>query len=222
MKINKNNRLTGIWSGYDSVNKIINGGLYNFQPKIKTEISSINRLHFGSIIDIAEKQLGKNYITESTLIDAIENNIGLVSLLNQKGKSIVTGFATGKLIKHNEVLKIFNNDSSLLPQVMMPSLNFGFIQSVAVNPQYSKMGIGQDLVSHLDIELQKKGANIILSIAWKNGDTVNISGVLKSLGYTESVIINNYWYDDSQKNKYFCPRCGNPCSCSAVIYYKIV
>lgn len=225
LKINKGNKLTGIWSGYDSVNKIINGGLYNFYPKIKTGITPIKHEHYGYIIDIAEKQLGKNYITETVLDNCLcdnGNNIGLVSQIVNDNKTVITGFITGKMISHNDVVEMYKSNLDSIPQVMMQTLKFGFIQSIAVSSDYTNMGIGKELVAQMDQELQKLGANVILTTAWKNGDNINIGSILRSLGYKESLTIPEYWHDDSIKNIYSCPRCGKPCHCSAVIFYKVI
>lgn len=58
--------------------------------------------------------------------------------------------------------------------------------------------------------------------AWENGDNINIGSILKSLGYTESLTIPEYWLKESIESNYACPRCGSPCKCSAVIFYKVV
>lgn len=90
------------------------------------------------------------------------------------------------------------------------------VDSITIDETYRGRGIATMLIEDVILNY---GHMRIYSHAWKmkNGE-VNIKVVLERLGFQFKEEIKNMWYDDSLESGFVCPSCGNPCTCSALVY----
>ena len=71
--INYDRKMEGLWSGYDEVNDKISSGRYKFVPLFDNfDIEPLNRSQIPTVMDIADSQLGKDYIAIDMLERALE------------------------------------------------------------------------------------------------------------------------------------------------------
>ena len=92
------------------------------------------------------------------------------------------------------------------------------IDSITVDENERGKGIASILIEDVILNY---GHLRIYTYAWKmrNGE-VNLKIVLERLGFEVLEEIDNMWYEDSLKSGFICPSCGNPCTCSAIVYEK--
>lgn len=215
-------KMRGLWSGYDSANDIITSGKYTFTPIIKNiSIENFNTKYSSQILRIADSELGKDYFSIDDL-NFFTNKEKMAFCKVAKCNKRVVGFAMSIVLSHNELtdyLKISAND---LPKFINASDNVCVIKTVAVDENYKGIGIGHKLVKSLMKDSIKNKINDFASVAWKNGNHVNIAGILESLDLKVYKEIKDYWTEDSINENFQCPTCGNPCHCSAIIYFGTV
>ena len=166
-----------------------------------------------SLIDdayiILQNNLGKNYIDFDSFWFYVKNNQVLVSI---NKKEIV-----GVLIIELTTQENFFNKYNIKGNVN--NCRILNIQTIAV--KYYKQGIGTALINYC-ISNYSKYVNIIFTPLWKSINGTNASRLFQKFGFIPFTIINNFWYKDSLGKEGYCPICGSPCTCSVVIYYKVV
>lgn len=97
----------------------------------------------------------------------------------------------------------------------------GLIKSMAVDPVYTRRGVGTDLVCAALADLEAHGARMFYALGWVRPDgSCPIKGVLTAQGFAASVEIEDFWTQDSITNGYDCPIDGNPCHCAALLLTK--
>jgi N-acetylglutamate synthase-like GNAT family acetyltransferase len=94
------------------------------------------------------------------------------------------------------------------------------VKSIAVYPAFQGQGIGSIIFSEVPNIAKEVGVQNCYCVAWKRKDKVAMHNIHINAGFTVLHEIENYWKKDSIEKDYDCPECGNPCSCSAVIYHK--
>lgn len=205
--------LEGLWSGYDSINKKIVSGKYLFKKKPTIIVSKVQEKNLPTILHIADKQLGKDYINANDFIE--DDFLKFQASINDK----IVGFITSKELTIEEVYKkIPTLKDKKLNQFNVVS-KLSYIGSIATDPKYEGLGVASALFEYMLNELNKKDY-IILMTGWKSKNGININGIAKKFGFDEILEIKDFWKEDSIENNYDCPVCSNPCLCSAVIYVK--
>ena len=142
-----------------------------------------------AVLAIADRQLGKKYITETDLSE------GKVFVAEEDGK--ILGFC---------IALVGAKDGK------------SYVRTVAVEQEYSGQGIGTALVSKAVDYLKGFGAKSIFSPLWKHDGIVNSDVVFRRNGFRPVCEIPDYWYADSISKGYSCPVCGKGCHCACVMY----
>jgi transcriptional regulator with XRE-family HTH domain/ribosomal protein S18 acetylase RimI-like enzyme len=222
LEIENNGIMKGIWSGFDSVNDKITYGKYTFRPMFKDfEIVDLKNKHIPQVLDICDSELGKDYLSYEDLRNVIKYEEYICKVAVNTSTNDVIGFCMCVLTDPDGALNIISWPDNKLPKAIEYSEKIGVIKTIAVYNKYQGYGIGKKITEACYEVLLDEGMDSACSIAWRNGDVTNVGGVLTSLGFREFTSIENYWKDDSEEKGYDCPTCGNPCSCTGVIYIKI-
>lgn len=211
--------LEGFWCGYDNVSRQISSGKYMFK-KIYTDYSirEMTNHDYGQIIQIADAQLGKDYVTPDMLNSMVTEGSSMkCEVVVDNNSDKVIGFCIYDTIGYDDVLKI---TKGMQIRELMYTKRIGYLKTIAIDRTFSGYGIASNVVKHCVEDLKKCGVNTVISTAWKHGGTINIENVLKSNGFVRQKEITNYWYDASIQENFMCPQCGNPCHCSCVIFIK--
>lgn len=219
LSIDANKKMCGLWSGYDSANDIINSGKYIFTPILK-KVSIVNyeRAYASQILRISDNELGKDYFSIQDL-DFFTDNNALSFCKIAKVDNKVVGFAMSVVLSQDELIKYLKIEKKDLPKFIAASDNTCVIKTVSVDSNFQGMGIGYKLVKSLIEDCKANNIKDFASVAWKSGETTNIKGILETFDFKAYKEIGNYWTEDSIKEGFQCPSCGNPCHCSAVIYF---
>lgn len=212
--------LEGYWGGYDSDNKQLFSGKYVFKKmfdQYRIRKATIN--DFPSLINISNEQLGSDYLSSDLLAKTLEPNSALrcnviVNKLNNK----ILGFSLNKVIDNDELNEILKGKEKI--REFSFEERIGYIKTVAINKKFEGYGLSTALLEYSLKEFEKEGVKKFVSTAWKHCGIINIGGVLSRLGFVKRVELPDYWYEDSIKEGFQCPQCGNPCHCTCVVYIK--
>ena len=205
--------LDGVWSGYDSANKKISRGRYKFFRIPKMEIRNVTEDDISTVIDIADQELGKDYIKESKLKDP-----EIISICAEVEGKIV-GFATGRVLDSSDL----NESGERFDKIKIPELEYtpkvGLVGSIATEHEYRKRGIGTALLDGCLTRLKAQGARLILMTAWKSPRGIHIGSIAEKHGFRSRYEVPNFWAEGSKLKQYSCSEClGGICSCTAVIF----
>lgn len=210
--------LEGYWCGYDNANNKIFCGKYIFK-KIFTDyiIRPIKKEDFSKIIYMSDEQLGKDYVNADLLRQALTGKDCFCYVVENKNNHTPIGFSFCMSINSSKLLEITH-------QKEIKELKFyekiGYIKTIVVDKKYEGFGIATKLVLKSLEKMEQDGCEACISTAWKHCGITNIANVLLKNGFIKKLELSNYWYEDSIKQGYLCPQCGNPCHCSCVIYVK--
>jgi len=160
------------------------------------------------VLDIANVQFGKGYISVSEWDE--QDRPMLVAVLGDH----VLGFCSADIVSNED-----------LPHAELTSIlvddQVGWIKSLAVNPDNMYQGIGTALLEASIALLEMKGIHQLFTEAWRDEGGIRIERMILKNGFIRLAEKENYWYKDSIQRDYKCVACGQPCCCSAVIYYRI-
>nr|WP_321406621.1 hypothetical protein [uncultured Carboxylicivirga sp.] len=101
-------------------------------------------------------------------------------------------------------------------------LRQGILKTLAIHIQYRQKGLGINLFEDACIQLKQFKVQTIKTIIWNHNDDQAIIKILDQLDFKLEYEIADYWKEESILKGYICPVCGNPCNCSASIYYKSI
>ncbi len=219
IEVKNQNTLEGFWTGYDSANNQISSGKYIFK-KVFNNLSflPLTEQDWSEVYEIANEQLGNDYISIDTLklCQNKDNSLKCFVAKDKKNKNVLA-FAIIDTINYDRLMEITKNRQIV---ELMFCNQIGYIKSIAVSPIYKGHGISYKLIAYCIEYFKKQGITKLVSTAWKHAGIINIKSLLEKQGFSIKTEIPDYWYEDSIKNKFDCPQCGNPCHCTSVIYIK--
>lgn len=104
----------------------------------------------------------------------------------------------------------------LSPQKWPHSLqDTAYFQSLFISEDYRNQGWGTKLSMHSIGVLKQLGAKGIVCHSWLESPGGSSGKYLRTLGFVSICQYPMYW----QNVDYICPRCGQPCSCTAEEMY---
>ncbi|WP_164469885.1 GNAT family N-acetyltransferase [Aliarcobacter cryaerophilus] len=173
-------------------------------------IVKMNKSMLYEVSQIASKTLGSSFVNE----DILDNDINLCSKIDEK----IVAYGTTKFIDINYLEKIIKDNKLQLDKEYK---SIGYIDSIAVDQNYSGYGIGTLLLKDTISKLRENKIGFAIMAGWINKDQVNIKRLAIKEGFKEEFIIEDFWKEDSLKFNFDCTACGKPpCLCSAIIYTK--
>ena len=188
---------------------------------INYQISDISENEINAIHLMCNDELGVDYITKRFLFESISNNNQIVRVANTKKKEVI-GFSIATIYSEKELYKYLSDkrcDKLILPD--LTNKKIGITKIVVIKNQFKKMGIGIDLLNDSLKLIEEKKVAIMLGFAWKSKKGVNAKRILERNGFHQLIEVKKFWFDESLKENYSCPDCGNPpCVCSAIIFLK--
>ncbi len=221
LKVDNHRNMSGLWSGYDSENGRIESGKYTFKHvNRKIVVLDFSDRYVTSIVSIADKQIGQDYISSELIGKCMadpENFIGKLAFDKEIRK--VVGFSISYRVDQSQLHELIKVDHKHIPRMLTYARSLGVIKSIAVDDESKGQGIGTLLIEETMHTFKKRGIHTAFTVAWKSRLGTNLHGVLSQLNFEQLIELPNYWKEDSIKENFTCPVCGNPpCLCSAVIY----
>jgi predicted N-acetyltransferase YhbS len=184
------------------------------------KIQLLNSGHITAIKEISDAHFGNNYLNNNYLEYFLtESNLGLVSVIEDE----VVGMTLIKIGKRDEILRDFLVGEEFIKEKFSSDAVLALRKHLAVKKGFESKGIGSFMVEKGMKELEKRSVDAILSIVWQEGSSAVLDKILTDYGSKPIMSFPNYWATDSIEKKYSCPACNSiPCSCSAILYAKII
>jgi len=223
LKITPNKGMFGLWSGFDSVNSIVNSGKYSFIPILEGyTVSDTKKEHITQIVAVGNGELGEGFLNYQEIADKAIGNESYICKVATHGNAVI-GFCLCKIVKKDDLCTYLGVDQQRLPVFINCADRIGVIKTIAVSNAFQKRGVGYALCYASYNELVNQNIQAVMSIAWKSNGRINANGVLSAVGLKPHTEIESFWSEDSWNNNYACPSCGEPpCKCNAILYFKAV
>ena len=187
------------------------------------KIMNMEARHISQVLRIADQELGEGYLEYQQVDEYLSKSNECVCKIVQDRKNEVIGFCLCKVVSLDKLEGYLKLKEEQLPSYVQHSQRIGVIKTVGVKKQFQRHGIGFKLVEDCYMDIKSRGVEVICSVPWKNGDKVNKAQILENIGFEETIVIDDYWREDSIQSYFWCPACGAPpCRCSAVMYFKAV
>lgn len=212
-------RLDGVWAGFDSRNKKVTAGRYQFWPMKISHIRAMSSTDVPHGLALLGEELGRRYISKDDL-DAFVDGESQFALVAEREKNIVA-VITNEVLSNTEFFDEVPEDMRQPVESMIPYLEYekvGLLKSMAVSKSHQGAGIGSELSERAVRILWERGVTCVIAIGWTTDKGCHVEGVVRGLGFSEAGILDDYWCKDSVLKNYHCPRCGQPCHCQAKIF----
>ncbi|WP_353892947.1 hypothetical protein PRVXH_002339 [Proteinivorax hydrogeniformans] len=152
--------------------------------KILMEIKQINivqaeKQHFAKMIEVANEQLGIDYVDKSTLENLAASPEKVANVAVDE-KENVLGFSFGSLITAADLTKQLKIPREKVKLVAGTADKVGVFKTIAVKKECTKLGIGSRLAKDL-ITQMRDYAQVICSVAWKTPVGINIEKSYKKI-----------------------------------------
>lgn len=141
------------------------------------------------IIELSDQAFGANYLKEEHFEEGHESFV--VAIVKHR----IVGFASCSVSK-----------------------GVGNINSVVVESDYKRQGIGSELVHQCLLHLWNLGVRKVTSQGWQRKDNgmVGVRSPLLANGFKEIGYEENYYFSEGSDE--VCIVCGVPCYCGAFLY----
>lgn len=185
-------------------------------------IVDMQKHHFKHIYNIADRQLGQDYVTDDLLNQCLINNHQYIGRTAIDKKTLkVVGFCISISLNKDDISNLLNVDDDALPHFFKEANQYGVIKTIAVNREYKGLGIGTKLIEDALNIFAADYCDHVFTVAWKSSLGINLHGVLMKTQFKRFIEIPHFWYQSSIESGCHCSVCGKPpCVCSAVIYGK--
>ena len=214
----KNGNLEGIWAGYDETVEKIERGRYTLIKRIDIKIRKATKADSVSVLQLLDQELGEDWIHLEDIEQAIADDFLFVA--DHEGE--VLGFTLLRMLDQDDFKKELKGHKYKIPrdiEVASKSKKLGFIEAIATDPDHQKRGIGSRLIEQSVASLKNAGSELICTLAWKT-DHTHLAPAMEIFSFKEREEFEKFWYEESIKQDDQCPKCGDPCTCSTVLYTK--
>lgn len=156
-----------------------------------------------AVTAIADRRLGESYQYEFETIIAREACPAFVAL----DEGDVIGYVFGYDALDEDAL------AGKLDGIRIDG-GGSYFESVAVKESHEGRGIGTELAE----QCLEAMTTPIYALAWVRDGHYDSRSLLEKLGFAKKKRYEQFWYEDSRGKEKYCPDCGSPCTCDAVLY----
>ena len=193
----------------------------NGKEDLEYEVKHLKERYVKQVLEIADNELGKDYLEEEELEKALDSNNDFYSLIAVGKSEEVLGYLNFEIQDKEAVDDYLKIPREEYPFTLKDFERVGAIKTGSVKKDYQGRGIGTELNNEVISELQEKKINIVYTIGWIKNGKAAISGIMDRMGFEKVKELNDYWKEESLKQGYCCSACGEPpCNCSAALFVK--
>ena len=160
--------------------------------------------------------LGKRYIDPESFQQYIESTNGQQAFGAVVEKELI-GVVLAQILDADEVQKFESIMRQAGSRVSLSAYGrIGHLRSVAVKDGFRNQGVGSALCVEASSYLKNAGCAAVLTVAWEAGLPHSSVSIFKTLGFDAVVEIKDFWKVDDPQKDHQCPKCGFPCTCTAI------
>ncbi len=180
-------------------------------------VGPLEECQISKLLRISAAELGSDYLDRGDFEKALEGGDRFCFVASLDDRPI--GFAICDMLGPGDVDPELHLDGADR-EALLSLCPVGYIASVSVDDSHKGCGAGTAMLRRCMEELERRKAGVICAMAWKSvRGTVNIARPLERLGLVAVREVQGYWNDPRAfPNGHDCPVCGNPCSCSAMLF----
>jgi GNAT superfamily N-acetyltransferase len=220
LSIDEQGDMSGLWAGYDSVNKDITSGQWIFRKRPSISIAMATPDDVAEVVALLGGSLGALYIDRGHIEELVAGAGACLTARAFDGQLV--GAVSTSVVAPDELAELFPIGQAELLDGPLSNLKYhsqvGIIESIAVDPTCRGRGVGTELVEAVEEWLRDQSATSTLSFGWKTSSGCHVGGVLDASGFSRVLEVSGFWTIDSATHGYSCPEDGNPCHCSAIIF----
>jgi GNAT superfamily N-acetyltransferase len=176
-----------------------------------------------SVTKIFNETLGEKYVTSEQVFGYIQNLDTHIVLALYDGEAV--GVSVAKIFHSLPDVGHFSPEmvSNFVHNIFDYSLEFPAImlKHIVVSPIMQKRNVGTKLLQRTLQWAVRQNSYIIFVLGWKDYTGCHVEPLLMKNGFHNEGEFKNFWHEDSIVQQYFCPTCGNPCECSAVLFTRL-
>jgi GNAT superfamily N-acetyltransferase len=98
----------------------------------------------------------------------------------------------------------------------------GSLEALAVDSGYRRAGLGRALVGARLEWIAGRTYGAAAGVAWISGSAASSETLYRSLGFTFSDRVAEFYLEESRRDGWTCPSCRGPCHCAAAFFYKVL
>lgn len=181
-------------------------------------IRQVSKDDVNEICELWEARLGEKYLDTSRLEKALNPKSETVCLVATDLEDEFLGFAIALVITPPEVTSKINKAEP--PTELLKNEKIGLLDTACVKTSAEGEGIGTAFIQALMNHLEKQNVTNFFCISWLRDNHVDSSVIFEKFDFKQLLEIEKYWYNESLEQDYSCPDCGQPCSCTARIYFQ--
>jgi len=208
----------GVWAGYDSVNKRVRCGKYQWYRLLEPTIETLkpDSPHKARALAILSVSLGKKYINEPTFQGYLEgkgSRFALGAILDGE----VIGVALAKVMEKDDMDYYDGRARQAgLRTALSPYQRVGHLKSIAVKDGFRRRGVGTALCQEATRLLKQAGCATVFTVAWESGSDQASMSLFSTIGFDTLGEVPEFWRVDNVQEDHQCPKCGFPCTCAAL------
>lgn len=97
----------------------------------------------------------------------------------------------------------------------------GSLEALAVRPENRRRGLGAEMVRRRVGWLTERGCDRVVAVSWLSGRASASDTMFRRLGFSAATVVTNFYLEESRRDGWSCPVCGNPCRCSAQLFWIV-
>ncbi|MBU2650124.1 MAG: hypothetical protein KKA81_04245 [Bacteroidetes bacterium] len=194
----------------------------NFHRKgNEIRINDLEKAQLPKVVALSRKELGDDYLYERDFLKCLNHDKQHFCKVATQEDGHVLGFVRTLLFDKKTVAEYLKLPENLLHEVMPGSNRIGILDSMAVNHDIKKMGLGRKMLGEAFGQLSLNQADAIVAMAWKDIHGItNAHKLLDEFGLKPAFEIKGYWNTFVGGDEgHHCPVCKvPPCECYGVLY----
>lgn len=216
--------MTGMWAGYDSVNRRVAGGRYTFRRSPVKSVRPASPAEASQVVALLGEALGDRYIELEGIKEMISGSPDSTCLVATGESGAVLGAITVSLLSSDALREHLPVGQEDILNRELRRLRYhgkvGHLEAIAVDDSCRQRGVASQLVESAIDWFENAEATVVISFGWSSNGRPHVAGVFDGHGFSQVAEVENFWSEDAQAKSYDCPSCGSGCRCSAAIYAK--
>lgn len=212
-------RLHGLWAGFGGQFGDILSGSWEWSKIEDVELSDIRSAdapEIATAVALLNDNLGTGYVAADDLRNHLRAEQAV--LVCAKRSRELVGAATAEVLTAGEAAALRDELTAAgCRRLSLGDHKVGVLRSSAVLASMRGRGVGLRLVQTRLLFLARLSCTVAYTFAWDSGEQHSSRGVLEGAGFEFVVAISNYWWEPPGEETFACIKCGQPCTCTALV-----